>query len=69
MGGVVGQNGTEQAFVYWETPDAQPGNVVLATPEPVTLYLALLVLFSLGATRRFKQSVVRIRIRGGQHLP
>jgi hypothetical protein len=69
IGGVAGQNGTEQAFVYWEAPPAQPENVALATPEPATLWLALLVLVSLGATRRFKQSVVRIRVRSGQHLP
>jgi hypothetical protein len=69
IGGVVGQNGTEQAFVYWQTPAAQPEVTARATPEPATLCLALLVLFSLGATRRFKQSVIRVRVRSGQHLP
>jgi hypothetical protein len=74
MGGVVGQNGTEQAFVYWETPAAQPGNVVRATPEAATILLMFLGLVSVAAAhrlfhRRFEQSVVRAGVRRGQHLP
>jgi hypothetical protein len=68
IGGVVGQPGTEQAFVYWEAP---PG---LATPEPATATLVLLGLLSLAAIGRLldgglKQTIARVRIRGGQHLP
>jgi len=68
IGGVVAQPGTEQAFVYWEAP---PG---LATPEPATATLVLLGLLSLAAIGRLldgglKQTIARVRIRGGQHLP
>lgn len=73
IGGVSGQNGTEQAFVYWETPAAQPENVV-ATPEAATFLPVLLGLLSLAAAyrlfhRRFEQGVVRVGVRRGQHLP
>lgn len=69
IGGVAGRSGTEQAFVFWE-PAAQS----TATPEPTTLFLMTLGLFALGASRRslhrcFEQSVVRIRVGRGQHLP
>jgi hypothetical protein len=74
IGGVSGQNGTEQAFVYWEAPALQSGNVPLGTPEPAAFFLASLGLLALGACRRslhrcFEQSVVRIRFGRGQHLP
>ena len=74
IGGVVGQNGTEQAFVYWEAPPTESLNTARATPEPATASLVLLGLLSFATIgrlldRRFKQTVARIRIRGGQHLP
>jgi len=74
IGGVVGQNGTEQAFVYWEAPPGEPGIAALAAPEPATASLVLLGLISFAAIGRlfdggFKQTVALIRIRGGQHLP
>jgi hypothetical protein len=74
IGGVVGQSGTEQAFVYWESTPGQAGNSALATPEPVTYFLVLLGLLSLVAVDRllhrcFQQSVVRVGVRRGEHLP
>jgi hypothetical protein len=74
IGGVAGKNGTEQAFVYWETPAAAGSNTSLATPEPATFYLVLLGLVSMVALRRslhgrLQQCVVRVGVCGGQHLP
>ena len=74
IGGVPGQNGTEQAFVYWESPVGQSGISIQATPEAATALLLSLCLISLAVVRRllhrrFEQSVVRVRIRRGQHRP
>jgi hypothetical protein len=72
IGGVAGKPGTEQAFVYWETPATQSESTGRATPEPATVWLFLASLLLVGLIslrRRLEQRVVRVRVRHNQHLP
>lgn len=50
-GGVPGKNGTKQAFVYWAGPTTaiQAGGGSLSTPEPRTVWLAVVGLIFLGS--------------------